>query len=212
MIAWGWRGVANLDEVRRVLLAIAQRRGLEPAQDAARGSIVLHIACESDSDGVVVTGRSIAGPELAAELSRTLASAGRYAEVDLEDTSVAASAYDIAADGTRSADEDLDELVQELCNEWFEDRKYLAEAHYDLVGACLGLDRDLPDGHELVLRRVGGKRVGALLDAIRAGAQWERTSVGGRAAVRVVEATGSRISVLTEDELAEFLAGVASST
>ncbi len=147
MIAWGWCAVANLDTVHRTLLAIAKRRGLEPTDRTADGPLAyLHAVRESRGDRIVVIGRHVAGPVIAAELSQMLGVAGRYAEVDLEDTTVAATAHEIAADGTRSPDEDLDSLVQELCAEWFEDRKHLGEAHHDLVAACLGLNGDSPEG------------------------------------------------------------------
>lgn len=129
--------------------------------------------------------------------------------MELEDTSVSASAHDIAADGTLGPEEDLDELTSEACEEWFEGKKYLSEAHDDLLGLCLDLAADFPrEGTDLLFTRARSARVSALLAAIAGGARWEKTSVGGRAAVRVVERDGSRISVLTDEEMKVFDGGV----
>lgn len=206
MRLWGWCARARKEDVERELLAIAARRGLERIERATDGAVTLRIL--RAGLGSVVLGSEIAGASFARELSVSLAVSGRYAEVDLEDTRASASAHDIDKDGKLGAEEDLDELVTETC----EGKEYLPAAQDHLVGICLGVAADPgSESTQLVFARTGSARVRVLLDAVAAGARWDKTAIGGRPAVRIVTQGASRISVLADDEMRAFDEGVARS-
>lgn len=209
MNQWGWTGSAARGDVAASVVALMKRRGFEVSETAKNASVIVQVAA-----GVVV-GSGIAGDEIARELSRTFSVEGRFAEVELDDSSVAASARDVGSDGTLGPQEDLDELVTETCEEWFEGKKYRAEALDDLVALCLGMDDGPPSGgialafHRARVPASGASvRVDALLESVRSGARWEKTTVNGRHAIKVCDATGTRTSVLDDSELRAFEAGV----
>jgi len=186
-----------------------KRRGFEISESARNASVTVQVTA-----GLVV-GSGIAGDEIARELSRAFSVEGRYAEVELDDSSVAASMREVAPDGTLGPQEDLDELVTETCEEWFEGKKYRAEALDDLVALCLGMDDGPPSGgialafHRARVPQSGASvRVDALLEAVKNGARWEKTTVNGRHAVKVTDASGTRTSVLDDSELRAFEAAV----
>lgn len=207
---WGWAGSANRGDVAAQIVALMKRRGFEVSESAKHASVTIQVAA-----GVVV-GSGIAGDEIARDLSRMFSVEGRYAEVELDDSSVAASAREVAPDGTLGPQEDLDELVTETCEEWFEGKKYRTEALDDLVALCLGMDDGPPSGG-IALAFSGARtpqsgasiRVDALIEAVRSGARWEKIEVNGRPAIKVRDPSGSRTSLLDDKELAAFEAGVA---
>lgn len=207
---WGWAGSANRGDVAAQIVALMKRRGFEVSESARNASVTIQVAA-----GVVV-GSGIAGDEIARDLSRAFSVEGRYAEVELDDSSVAASAREVSSEGTLGPEEDLDELVTESCEEWFEGKKYRTEALDDLVALCLGMDDGPPSGgialafHRARIPQSGASvRVDALIDAVKTGAQWEKIEVHGRPAIKVRDPKGTRTSILDEKELAAFEAGVA---
>lgn len=207
---WGWTGSANRGDVAAQVVALMKRRGFEISESAKSASVTIQVAA-----GVVV-GSGIAGDEIARDLSRTFSVEGRFAEVELDDASVAATAREVAPDGSFGPQEDLDELVTETCEEWFEGKKYRSEALDDLVALCLGMDDGPPSGgialafHRARIPQSGASvRVDALIDAVKAGARWEKIEVNGRPAIKVRDPSGSRTSLLDDQELAAFEAGVA---
>jgi hypothetical protein len=207
---WGWSGSANRGDVAAQIVALMKRRGFEVSESAKHASVTIQVAA-----GVVV-GSGIAGDEIARDLSRTFSVEGRYAEVELDDTAVAASAREVAPDGTLGPQEDLDELVTETCEEWFEGKKYRSEALDDLVALCLGMEDGPPSGgialafsRARVPQSGATVRVDALIEAVKSGARWEKIEVNGRPAIKVRDPSGSRTSILDEKELAAFEAGVA---
>jgi hypothetical protein len=186
-----------------------KRRGFEVSESAKHASVVVQVTA-----GLVV-GSGIAGDEIARELSKVFSVDGRYAEVELDDRSVAASARDVGSDGSLGPQEDLDELVTETCEEWFEGKKYRSEALDDLVALCLGMDDGPPSGgvalafnRSRVPQSGATVRVDALLEAVRGGARWEKIEVNGRPAIKVRDPSGSRTSVLDDSELRAFERGV----
>jgi hypothetical protein len=211
MHQWGWSGNGAGSDVAATIVSLAKRRGFVVSETAKRASVVVRVTSANEGDGqVLVVGHGIAGDDVAGELSRAFAVEARYAEVVLEDTEARASLREVAADGSLGPEEDLDDLVTETCEDWFEGKKYRSEAIHDLVAICLGLDEGMPAGGiELAFQRASSARVVALLDAIKNGARWERTDVQGRAAIKVCDAKGTRISVLEPQELAELEAGLA---
>lgn len=207
---WGWSGSANRGDVAAQIVALMKRRGFEVSESAKNASVTIQVAA-----GVVV-GSGIAGDEIARDLSRTFSVEGRYAEVELDDSSVAASAREVTPDGTLGPQEDLDELVTETCEEWFEGKKYRSEALDDLVALCLGMDDGPPSGGiALAFSRArtpqsgASVRVDALIEAVKSGARWEKIEINGRPAIKVRDPSGSRTSILGEKELAAFESGVA---
>jgi hypothetical protein len=207
---WGWAGSANRGDVAAQIVSLMKRRGFEVSESAKHASVTIQVAA-----GVVV-GSGIAGDEIARDLSRTFSVEGRYAEVELEDAAVAASAREVAPDGTLGPQEDLDELVTETCEEWFEGKKYRSEALDDLVALCLGMEDGPPSGgialafsRARVPQSGASVRVDALIEAVKSGARWEKIEVNGRPAIKVRDPNGSRTSLLDEKELAAFEAGVA---
>lgn len=97
-----------------------------------------------------------------------------------------------------------DEVARDLSRHF-----YRTEALDDLVAICLRFDDGVPPGAvELAFGSAGSARVSALLDAVRAGAQWERTVVGGRRAIKVQDQNGTRISVLDDAEMEQFEDGL----
>jgi hypothetical protein len=205
---WGWRAAARSGDVTRAVAAIAEKSGLEKCSDVEKGTVFLRVI--NEKGGAIVLGSGMVGDELARELCRSLKVKARFAKVQLSDAQVSATAVPIAADGKPGANENLDELARETCEEWHEGKKYKSESLEPLVGICLDVEGDLPDGGtELVYARSGSVRVNTLVDAVRGGAKWEPTQVGGRPAVRVVDGKGTRISVLSPDEMKAFEASVA---
>jgi hypothetical protein len=207
---WGWTGSANRGDVAAQIVALMKRRGFEVSESARSASVTIQVAA-----GVVV-GSGIAGDEIARELSRTFSVEGRFAEVELDDASVAATAHEVSPEGTLGPQEDLDELVTETCEEWFEGKKYRSEALDDLVALCLGMDDGPPSGGiSLAFNRArvpqsgASVRVDALIDAVKGGARWEKIEVNGRPAIKVRDPNGSRTSLLDDKELEAFEAGVA---
>jgi hypothetical protein len=201
MHGWGWAARAGLAEVTKGLTAIAKRRKLIPVADKKDGSVFLRIA-EIEGCAIVI-GNGVPGADFASELTKTLGCDARYAEVEVHDRRVMAHARDIAKDGVLGAEEKRDEEASELCEAWFEGKKYRTEAVADLVSIFLDFD-DTPKGELLSFDRTGSMRVAMLVDAVRRGAKWEKTTVGGRVAIKVTEAGASRMSVLDDDELAQF--------
>ena len=209
MHQWGWSGAVAQSDVTASIVALAKRRGFEVRETAKSAAVITQISASSDGR-VLVVGSGIAGDAIARELSRAFSVDGRYAEVDLDDAAVSASARDVGADGSLGPEQDLDELVTETCEEWFEGKKYRSEATSDLVAMCLGFDDGPPSGGvELAFHRGGSARVVTLLDAVRGGARWEKTSMAGRTAVKVRGVEGTRISVLDDAELTQFEEGLA---
>jgi hypothetical protein len=207
---WGWTGSANRGDVAAQIVTLMKRRGFEISESAMNASVTIQVAA-----GVVV-GSGIAGDEIARDLSRTFSVEGRYAEVEIDDSAVAATAREVGPDGTLGPQEDLDELVTETCEEWFEGKKYRAEALDDLVALCLGMDDGPPSGgialafHRARVPQSGASvRGDALIEAVKGGARWETIEVNGRPAIKVRDPGGSRTSLLDEKELAAFEAGVA---
>lgn len=204
---WGWRAAARSGDVTRALTAIAEKSGLERCGDIGKGTVFLRVIHEKS--GAIVVGRGMAGHEIARELCRSLKVTARFANVQLSDSEAWATSLAIGAEGMPGTAQELDELVRETCEEWHEGKKYRSESLEPLVGICLEVEGELPDGGtELVYARSGSVRLNALIDAARAGAKWETTQVGGRPAVRVVDAKGSRISVLSPDEMKAFEAAL----
>lgn len=205
---WGWSGSGAKSDVAASVVALAKRRGLDRSESARGASVFVHVTSSGDGR-VLVIGSGIAGDDVARELSRTFAADARYVEVELSDSEAAASARDVGADGVLGAEEDLDELVTETCEEWFEGKKYRSEAIDDLVALCLGFEDGVPtDGVELRFRRGSSARVVALLDAVRGGARWEKIVIAGRDAIRVYDENGARTSFLDASELSQFQDGL----
>ena len=201
MHGWGWAARTRLADVTKNLGAITKRRKLIPVTEKGEGTVFLRIA-EVEGCAIVI-GQGMPGTDFAAELSKALGCDARYAEVEIHDKRVTAHARDIEKDGALGAEEKRDEEASELCESWFEGKKYKPEAVPDLVAIFLDFD-DTPDGEKLAYDRTGSMRVAMLVDAVRRGAKWEKTTVGGRIAIKVTEAGASRMSVLDDDEIAQF--------
>src|SRR5215831_2189887 len=130
----------------------------------------------------------------------------RYLELRLEDASVSGTRTELASGAT----EDIDTEALELLHDWNEGetRKFRSEAYQPLVEALLALDSKDRPNRAIGYTTTVSPRVDALLRAIRAGATWERTTLGDRPAIRVKGPQGAQISVLTDDEEAAFRRGV----
>jgi hypothetical protein len=205
MLHWAWRGQIGPSALRAKLTEILGGRGYLPASLRQETTVVsIH---PDSAGGVLVVARLAGGLGIAGELSRALAVPARYAEVDLGDAEVSATSYAIAADGCADAGADRDVEATELCEEWFEGRKYRSEGADELLAVLVDLDNGLPSIRDDLFffkpkPALGSARTQALVDAVRLGARWEKTTVLGRPAVRVTGAEGTRISFLDADELA----------
>lgn len=204
MLTWAWRAAVSTDDAKKHVLGVLKERGFGPAKN--KGSV--HVSIYADGDGgALVLGWSAGGFATAEALSRALEVAGKFAEVELNDKTVTAMSRTIASDGTAGSVEQHDDEASELCEQWFEGKKYRNEAADDLVAIFVGCDDGCPKGGtDLAFDRVGGNaRVQSLVDAVRAGATWEKTTMSGRKAVRIKDASGLiRTTVLDDAELALF--------
>jgi hypothetical protein len=208
MLMWGWRGAASAEEATLRVIEILGKKGYVSSHSGGRRSgapAFVRVVSDGDGGTLISSWGAIAGDEIAAALSRSFSIGGRYVEVELQDREVTAIARDVSTDGTLGPSEDLDEEASETCEEWFEGKKYRSEAADDLVAIFLGLDDGMPTGgQEHAFVSSGRARVHALLEAVREGATWEKTTIEGRDALRVKDAAGTRISVLSADEIAQF--------
>ena len=211
MLMWGWRGSASTEEATLRVIELLGKRGYhssshdEPRGRRSGAPAFVRIVSDGDGGALVSSWGAIRGEEIACALSRAFACTGRYVEVDLQDREVTAAAREVSNDGSLGPVEDLDEAAGEQCEEWFEGKKYRSEAADDLVAIFLGLEEGMPTGgQEHAFVSSSHARVHALLEAVRAGAKWEKTLVEGREALRVKDGAGTRISVLTADEIAQF--------
>jgi hypothetical protein len=204
MQTWAWRAVVSPDDVKARVLSVLADRGFAPAK--AKGSV--HVSIYSDGDkGTLVLGWSPGGFAIAEALCRAFNVAATYSEVELADKKIAATSRKFGKDGNAGAVKDHADEAEELCETWFEGKKYRPECADDLVAIFVGVDDGCPKtGTDLAFDRVGGNaRVQALVDAVRAGATWEKTTIGGRKAVRIKDAAGAiRTSVLDDAEFALF--------
>jgi hypothetical protein len=205
VISWAWRAEVDPTDVEREIARSFAARGFVPA--TARAATVFVVVHDDGEGGALVLSAASGGLAIAGALSRTLGVAARYAEIDMRDREVFAGAREIAADGTPGTEHDESADATELCEVWFEGKKYRVEASDDLGAYFVGLDTCPEDaGSTLSFALATGEsaRVRALLDAVAAGAKWERTAVGGRTAIKVKDAAGTRIAVLDATELEAF--------
>lgn len=202
MQGWGWAAKVALEDVTKAVATIATRRKFVAVSGRREGSVFLKIA--SQGNRVLVFGHGLPGAHFSAELAKTLKIAGRYAEVELQDKVIVARVREIAADGTVGPEDDRADEASNLCEQWFEGKKYRPEARDDLIATFLGFD-DTPKADTQAYDRSGSARVAQLVDAIRRGAKWETTTIAGRSAIKVTEAGGAtRMSVLDDAELEQF--------
>lgn len=206
MATWAWHGAIDVQQTSAHLTAVLRDRGFVVAS-TGRGR--LRIAMYSDGNrGTLVLSSAAGGLGIAQALSRAAKLAATYAEIELTDRTVKAASRAITDVGTSDVVRDHDEEASELCSQWFEGKKFRPEAALDLAAVFVDLEDGCPKKGrvDLVFDRSsgGGARVQSLVDAVRAGATWEKTTIGGRPAVRIKDASGTRISVVDEDELAAF--------
>lgn len=205
MATWAWHGAIEVEQATVHLTAVLRDRGFAVA---ATGRGRLRLAVYSDgNNGTLVLSSAAGGLGIAQALSRATKLAASYAEIELTDRTVSAASRAITDVGTSDGKRDRNEEASELCTEWFEGKKFRPEAALDLAAVFVDLEDGCPKRGriDLVFDRVGGGgRVQSLVDAVRAGATWEKTTIGGRPAVRIKDAAGTRISVVDDEELAAF--------
>lgn len=205
-LTWAWRGAIAVKDATTQLTAVLRERGYGPS--AGKKPNLKLTLYPDGKGGTLLLSWGAHGLGLAQAMSRATQLEGHYAEVALTDKEVKALARVIAEDGTSKREDDLGARATKLCDEWYEGKKYRPEAADDLAAMFVEIDDGCPDdetGVDLAFDRTpGSARVQSLVDAVRAGAQWEKTEIGGRLAIRLKDASGTRISVLDETELATF--------
>ncbi len=212
MLTWVWRAATATKQTSKHLIASLSDRGFEPVTGKTRAKVALHITLYPDgAGGTLVTANGAGGLAIAQALSRAMKLDALYAEVDLKERDVTATLRAISSQGALGPAQDRNDAASELCSEWFEGKKYRPERAVDLAAMFVDLGDGCPaEGNILMFDRVPGRaRVQGLIDAVRAGATWEKTTIGDRAAIRIKDAGGTRISALDEAELAEFERGIA---
>lgn len=212
-LTWAWRAAVNVERAKKELLAAMAQRGFVTAK-GNRAKTHAYVYPDGRG-GTFVISWGVGGPAIAATMSRALAVAGFYAEVDLADASVTATSRSITAEGHVGDDVDRTKEAGELCEQWFVGKKYKSEAAYDLAAIFVEMDECPPAGKiELAFDRMPGMgRVQSLIDAVVGGASWQRIEMSGKPAVRLVDVSGStRISVLDDGEMATFERDVAGHT
>jgi hypothetical protein len=208
MLMWGWRAEESEENVRSKIVEILGKRGYAASTSASGVPAFVRVLSDGQGGVIVAASGVSSGEMVAAELSRTFSVGGRYAEVDVQDRDVTATARDVSIEGALGFAEDLDDEASELCEDWFEGKKYPSDARDDLVAVLLGIDDGMPTGGtELHFAKRRG-RVESLVDAVEKGATWDKMEVQGRGAIRITEPAGLRISVLEADELTRFEAAV----
>src|SRR5687767_10667671 len=125
---WGWRGVADAAVVEERLIDVVTKRGFLLLGAHEQASATAEVQIVADSGGFAVVRSHLApGLEVASELSSALKVSACFAEVEVRDQEVDATACELDATGTAGAGEDHDEEAGELCEEWFEGGKYRSE-------------------------------------------------------------------------------------
>jgi hypothetical protein len=205
-LTWAWRGAIAVKDAATQLTAVLRERGYGPSVGKKSN---LKVSLYPDGKGgTLLVSWGANGLGLAQAMSRATQLEGLYAEVALTDKEVKALARVIADDGTSKREDDHGAAAGKLCDEWYQGKKYRPEGADDLVAIFVDLPDGCPDDEtatDLAFDRTpGSARVQSLVDAVRAGAQWEKTEIGGRLAIRIKDNAGTRISVLDETELATF--------
>jgi hypothetical protein len=202
-VTWAWRAAVTVERAKKQLLAAMAQRGFVPTTGKAKA----HATIYPDGDGgVLVMSWTAGGAAIASTLSRALSASGLYAEIELADRNVSATTRAIAANGAVGSETNRSDEASDLCEEWFEGKKYRSEAADDLAAMFVDVGDGCPkEGVELAFDRTPGSgRVQSLVDAVTAGATWEKTTMSGKAAIRLKDSSGTRISVLDVAELAAF--------
>jgi hypothetical protein len=205
-LTWAWRGAIAVTEAATQLTAVLKERGYGPSVGKKSN---LKVSLYPDGKGgTLLMSWGANGLGLAQAMSRATELEGLYCEVALTEKDVKAVARVIASDGTSKREDDHGAAAAKLCDEWYEGKKYRPEAADDLAAIFVELEDGCPDDDTSVDlafdRTPGSARVQSLVDAVRAGAQWEKTEMGGRLAIRIKDGSGTRISVLDDAELATF--------
>jgi hypothetical protein len=204
-VTWAWRASVTPALVKDRIATILAGRGFAPAKPKSK--LAIHVSVYADGRGALVLGWSAGGFSIAQDLSRALDAEATFAEVELLDRRVAASSRPIASDGSGGATTNHDNEATDLAEEWHEGKKYRSEAADDLAAIFAGVEDGCPKTAEADFafdRVTGNARVQHLVDVVRAGARWEKTSISGRVAIRITDSSGTRMSVLDDAELAEF--------
>jgi hypothetical protein len=206
MTTWGWRGNANEDAVLNALRATLEARGLVATDDVDVGPLGAFVRVAPDgAGGTVVLGTALGGLAIGRALCELLAVGASFVDVDFDPRGLSASAYVIDARGGVAPGADIERDARELYDDALE--RWAARPRLVEYAIALLLDAGdaaSADGVELAFRREPSTRASSIARAVRSGASLERTPMGGRTAVRVIQGGAMRITFLDEAEALEL--------
>lgn len=205
MTTWGWRGKASEAAVVDALGATLGARGLVASDDVDVGPLGAFVRVAPDGDGgTVVLGTALGGLAIGRALCEALGVEAAFVDVDFDPQGLSASAYVIDVSGGVAPGADIERDAREL----YDDALERWAARPRLVEHAIALLLDAGDaawsGVELAFRREPSTRAHAIAHAVRGGAIVERTPMGGRTAVRVIQGGVMRITFLDEAEALEL--------
>ena len=201
MIVWGWRG-GPVTAVRDAFGSALRDRGFVEATEPAGAALVVRVGVDGDGDGAVVQSTGTGGLTIARAIARRVGRDGTFCELDLGGGPPRAQAMSIGPGGEPGGARDLDAEAREIVSAYGDDKPLGLDAAHAVMSTLLGASpREVA---RLAFRRGRTSRTQALVEAVRAGASWERTELGGRVAIRVRGVDATRISFLEPEELADL--------
>ncbi len=201
MIVWGWRGGAA-SAVREAFVSALRDRGFVEVTERDAPALVGRVGV--DDAGAVVHSTGTGGLTIARSIARRVGHPGTFCELDLSAGKPRAQTMTIAASGEPSDARDRDAEASELVAALADDKPLALDATIPVLAALLGAATSPQEVARIALRRGRTSRTQALVEAVRAGASWERTELGGRVAIRVRGVDATRISFLEPEELADL--------